>query len=400
MKKKNLYVISVLGEDRPGLVAGLTRVLAKASANIIDIDQSVLRGLFAMFMVVDYSDTIITSSEINSALFDRAKELNTTIEIKPYSEYISKELPQEAKNHMIVTLLGKDKPGVIYIFSNLFCSLGVNIERIRMIARGELIVMEFLVDTRDVRLKDQLQETAERVDMDIVFQSKDIFNGAKRMVVFDMDKTLVDVEIIDEIARVAGVETEVKKITESAMQGDIEFKDALRRRVKLLKGLPVGILEEIADNIKLTSGAEDLILTLKDLGYKTALISGGFSFFTEKLREKFDIDYAFGNELVVKNGKLTGEVKEPIIDAKEKREILIKIAKMENLTMDEIIAIGDGANDRYMIDDVGLGIAFNPKGVLKKFADGVITQKNIAGILYCLGDYREKVLKDEKYKLL
>ena len=392
-------MISVLGEDRPGLVAGVTRVLAKASANIIDIDQSVLRGLFAMFMVVDYSDTTITASKINSALLKQAKELNTTIEIKPYREYIPNELPQEAKNHMIVTLLGKDKPGVIYMFSNLFCSLGVNIERIRMIARGELIVMEFLIDAKDIRLKDQLQETAEQVDMDIVFQSRDMFNGAKRMVVFDMDKTLVDVEIIDEIARVAGTETEVKKITESAMQGDLEFKDALRRRVKLLKGLPVSILEDIADNIQLTSGAEDLILTLKDLGYKTALISGGFSFFTEKLREKFDIDYAFGNELVVKNGKLTGEVKDPIIDAKEKREILIKIAKMENLAMNEIIAIGDGANDRYMIDDVGLGIAFNPKDVLKKFADGVITQKNIAGILYCLGDYREKVLKDEKYRL-
>lgn len=399
-KNKNLYIISVLGKDRPGIVAGITRELANANANIIDIDQSVLRGLFTMFMIVDVKDSKIWFGEIQSRLLKKARELKVRINIEPYEEYGIGFKKKKGKRLVLVTLLGKDKPGIVNKFSELFYNLGSNIERVRMIARGEIIVLEFMVNVDVKKIKkevfrEKLQSEAEKIDVNIIFQPKDVFHRAKKLVVFDMDSTIVDAEVIDEIGKAAGVEEEVKCVTERAMAGEIEFEDALRERVKLLKNLPVELLEEIAENLELTPGAQELLATLKELGYKIALISGGFTFFTDKLKEKLNFDYAYANELVVKDGRLTGDVAGRIIDAEAKRDIIKEIAKKEGITMDEVIAIGDGANDRFMLRDVGLGVGFNPKGVLKEFADGVLTDKNLKGILYCLGDYREKVLNDE-----
>jgi len=399
MMEKKLYIISVLGRDRPGLIASVTGVLANARANIIDIDQVVLRGLLAMFMIVDYSTSKVKSEEVNSMLKDKAKELGITIDVEPYIEYmLTTEPEKKVKDLVLVTILGKDKPGIVHSFSDLFYHLGTNIERIRMIARGEIIVTEYLVDTGDMGwsdLRGSLQKRASKVGMNIVFQPRDVFKRAKKLVVFDMDSTLVDAEIIDEIAKSSGVEERIRDVTRAAMNGEIEFEDALRERVKLLKGLDVKVLEDIAENTKLTPGAEELLATLKELGYKVALISGGFTFFTDRLKEKFNLNYAYANDLDIKDGKLTGKLKGRIIDAEAKRDIMKEIAAKEGLEMDEVIAIGDGANDRYLVEDAGLGIAFNPKKVLKKYADGVLTDNNIKGLLYCLGDYREKVLKKE-----
>jgi phosphoserine phosphatase len=348
-------------------------------------------------MLVDVSDSKIWFGELQSRLLKKAEELKVKINIEPYDEYGVDFHKKKSKKPVLVTLLGKDRPGIVNKFSELFYNLDSNIERIRMIARGEIIVVEFMVDIKKIKwevLREKLQKEAEAIDMNIIFQPKDVFHRAKKLVVFDMDSTIVDAEVIDEIGRVAGVEEEVKGVTRRAMNGEIEFEDALRERVKLLKGLPVEVLGEIAENLELTPGAQELLITLKELGYKIALISGGFTFFTEKLKEKLNFDYAYANELVVKDGKLTGEVSGKIIDANAKRDIIKEIAKKEGITMDEVIAVGDGANDRFMLRDVGLGIGFNPKGVLKEYADGVLTEKNLKGILYCLGDYREKILRD------
>ncbi len=398
-KSKNLYIISVLGKDRRGIVAGITKELASVNANIIDIDQTVLRGLFTMFMLVDITDSKIWFGELQSNLLKKSKELKVRINIEPYEEYGIDTRKKGHKKLVLVTLLGKDRPGIVNKFSELFYNLNSNIERIRMIARGEIIVVEFMVDIKEIKwkiLREKLQSEAERIDMNIIFQPKDVFHRAKKLVVFDMDSTIVDAEIIDEIGIAAGVEEEVKTVTKRAMNGEIEFEEALRDRVKLLKNLPVSALDDVSENLELTPGANELLVTLKELGYKIALISGGFTFFTDRLKEKLNFDYAYANELVVKDGKLTGEITGRIIDAKAKRDIIKEIAKKEGITMDEVIAVGDGANDRFMLRDVGLGVGFNPKGVLKKYADGVLTDKNLKGILYCLGDYREKVLKDEE----
>jgi phosphoserine phosphatase len=185
----------------------------------------------------------------------------------------------------------------------------------------------------------------------------------------------------------------VSEITKKAMDGEIDFKEALRERARLLKGLNANVLDAIADSMQITPSAEELISTLKTLGFKVALVSGGFTYFVDRIKEKLSIDYAYANKLVIKNGKLTGEVEEPIIDGRRKGEIIHELAKKENLLMEEIVAIGDGANDRFMLQNSGLAIALNSKEILKKVADGVITRENFTGMLYCLGA-PEKKLKE------
>ncbi len=385
---EDLLIITVLGKDREGLVAEISGKLAEFNINIVDIEQSVIRGLFSMFMLVDTANSNMDDQELRNSMFTIANKLNVRIDISPYKKYQS-GLEVKKKDVQKITILGKDKPGIVAEFSKTLFKNNVNIERIKMIARGELLVMDVMIDVSRVdsmeRLRDEIRETGERLGMDVVLQSEDIYKLQKRMVVFDMDGTIIDEEIIDELAKAAGVGKRVAEITAKGMRGEIDFSEGLRERVRLLRGLPVEVMEEIKNNLKLTPECEELIKTLKAMGYKLALISGGFTYFTDALKERFGFDYAFGNELIIKNGKLTGEIKGGIIDPKRKAEILDELARRENISMNEIVAIGDGANDQIMIQNAGLGIALNAKNVLKKVADGSITKNNLKGLLYCLG---------------
>jgi len=191
--------------------------------------------------------------------------------------------------------------------------------------------------------------------------------------------------VIDELARTAGVDRVVEEITTKAMNGAMDFKEALKERVKLLKGLPVEKLELLTNSIKLTPGAEELIAALRTMGYKIAVISGGFSFFTDYLKNRLNLDYVFANELEIENGIVTGTIKGEIIDAEKKGELLKQIADIEGIPVDQIVAVGDGSNDRFMLSNAGLAIGFNPKEILKDYSDGVITSDNISGLLYFLG---------------
>ncbi|MEM2146592.1 MAG: phosphoserine phosphatase SerB, partial [Candidatus Jordarchaeaceae archaeon] len=308
------------------------------------------------------------------------------VNLEPYVEGRRKS----EKELALITILGKDRPGIVAKTSTLLGSYNINIEKIRMIARGEIIAMEMLVDLSDLKdplekVRIELQNLCENLGVGVILQKENVYHKSKKLIVFDMDSTLVDEETIDEIAKIAGVGEQVKQITARAMNGEIDFVEAVRERVKLLKGLEVKYLEEIAKNMHLTPGAEELIRSLKSMGYKIALISGGFTYFTDRLKEKLGLDYAFGNKLIIKNGALTGEVEEPIIDGKKKADIIQWISEIEGISKDEIVAVGDGANDQFMLSKVGLGIAFNAKQVLKQVADGVIAQKNLLSILYALG---------------
>jgi phosphoserine phosphatase len=200
-----------------------------------------------------------------------------------------------------------------------------------------------------------------------------------------MDMTIVDFEIINKLASFVGVDEEVKSITEKAMLGEMDFEQSLRQRVSLLKGTPVHTLEEIARDLQLTPGSEELIHHLKQMGYKIALISGGFTYFTDVLKERLDFDYAFANQLEIKDGVLTGEIQGEIIDAKAKGRIVNYLAKLENIRPDNIVAVGDGANDCLMIQNAGLGVAFNAKEILKRVSDGSISRENLLGLLNVLG---------------
>ena len=388
----SFVVITATGKDKPGLITEITELIANANGNIVDIEAFSMRGLFTIFMIVDIRCMSASLESLRTQLTSLGKKIGLDVNIEPLPSGRRKI----GKKLVLLTTLGKDQPGIVANVSRFLSENNANIERIRMIAYGELNAMEILIDINDLKIpleefKEALSKECKKVGQDVVFQKDTVFRRPKRLIVFDVDGTLIDAEMIDELAKAAGVGGKVSEITSRAMNGEIEFKQALKERVQLLKGLPVGVLDSIVENLDVTAGAEELITALKALGYKIALISGGFTQFVEKIKEKLGIDYVYANKLVIKDGKLTGEVVEPIIDAERKAELMKEIAEKENLLMEQVVAVGDGANDRFMLQNSGLGIALYPKAVLQKVASGVITKNNLAGILYCLGAPEEKL---------
>jgi phosphoserine phosphatase len=385
-------VITATGKDKPGLITEITELIANVNGNIVDIEAFSMRGLFAIFMIVDCRKVSIYPKRFKRQLTELGNKIGLDISI----ESLPSGRRKSGKQLVLLTTLGKDQPGIVAQISRFLSQNNVNIERIRMIAYGDLNAMEILIDINNLSIplesfKLDLSKKCKLVGQDVVFQKDTVFRKPKRLIVFDVDGTLIDAEMIDELAKVAGVGPKVKEITSKAMNGEIDFKQALKQRVHLLKGLPVEVLDSIVENLEVTPGAEELITALKALGYKIALISGGFTQFIEKIKEKLGIDYVYANKLLIKDGKLTGNVIEPIIDAERKAELMQEIAQKENLLMEQVVAVGDGANDRFMLQNSGLGIALYPKAVLQKVASGVITKDNLAGILYCLGAPEEKL---------
>ena len=288
----------------------------------------------------------------------------------------------------MVTILARDRVGIIYDVASLAAERGINIERAQVTARGELISIEFVMDFGDVDVREQREELkaeCEKLGLDVVVQDLDKSAKEKRLIVFDMDSTIVDFETINQIAQAVGVDREVEEITKRAMNGELDFVEALRSRVRLLRGTPVEALEEIAENIQLTPGSEELIHHLKEVGYKTALISGGFTYFTDILKKRLGFDYTFANVLEIEGGVLTGEIEGDIIDATAKGKIVNDLAGLEGISPDNIVAVGDGANDCLMIQNAGLGVAFNAKEILKKVSDGSLSKENLIGLLNVLG---------------
>ncbi len=378
-----LIALSVYGEDKPGIIYGISEILAKNNVNIVDIEQTVLQGMFVMFIVGDVEKCKVSLEDLERQLVERGKEIGVKVHVAPFERKHGKK-----KKLYQITIIGKDRVGIVYDVTRILYNHGINIEKTSLTARDQLISINFVVDIRDADpelVKKQLKEEVEKTGLDIVIQPYEIAKKQKRLIVFDMDSTLIENEIIDELAKAAGVEEEVRKLTEKAMNGEMDFETALRERVKLLKGLPVSVLEKIYSEIRLTEGAKELIQALKESGYKIALVSGGFTYFTERLKEELGLDYAFGNELEIRDGKLTGEIKGRIIDAKEKARIIEEIARKEGISKENIVAVGDGANDRIMIKNAGLGIAFNAKEVLKEIADGTISKENLVGLAAVLG---------------
>ncbi len=396
----SFVVITATGKDKPGLTAEITEMIAKANGNIVDIEAFSMRGLFAIFIILDCCTISVPLESLKNQLLSLGKKIGLEVSI----DSIESGRRKIGKKLVLLTTLGKDRPGIVAKVSRFLSQNNANIERIRMIAYGELNAMELLIDINDVSVpiedfKEELSRECKEVGQDVVFQKDTVFRRPKRLIVFDVDGTLIDAEMIDELAKAAGVGRKVSEITSRAMNGEIEFKQALKERVRLLKGLDATVIQSIVENLDVTLGAEELITALKALGYKIALISGGFIQFVEKIKEKLGIDYVYANKLVIKDGKLTGELVEPIIDAERKAELMREIAEKENLLMEQVVAVGDGANDRFMLQNSGLGIALYPKEVLQKVAAGVITKENLAGILYCLGAPEEKLkelVPDEK----
>lgn len=392
MGVQKLIAVSVFGEDKPGIIPSISGVLTQNSVNIVDIEQNVIQGLFAMFIVGDIKKCPISLIELKKELDDTAEEFGLNIQVSPFQKQ-----KKVRKNLYTLQVLGEDRVGLIHGITKILHRYGINVKKANATARDNLISIEFLVDFEEndpESIKNSLREDVEKFGLDIVIQRYPAFRRERRLIVFDMDSTIVDTEVVVELAKAANAEEEVEELTKKAMNGEIDFKEALRQRVRLLEGLPVDVLEKIYSDINLTEGAKELIETLKDSGYKVALVSGGFTYFTEKLRKELGLDYAFGNELEIKNGKLTGEIKGRIIDSREKAGIIDELAQKEGMDKENVVAVGDGANDRIMIENAGLGIAFNAKQALKEVADGVISKDNfiaLASVLNLPNEFKKRI---------
>jgi len=385
---KQFIVLTVFGKNQPYLIADICTAVTDSQLNIVAVEQNSLHGLFILFMLMQPVD----ESEAFKTAFARFRKNVTRLPLEVKIDLVSAASTThsgEIKNPQVFTIIGRDKVGILKAISNTLANFRVNIEKMHHLARGELVALEMLVDASELRdlriLKEVIQRTCDEVGFDTIIQPDTPFRQRRRLVVFDMDSTIIKGEIIDELAKVAEVGEEVSRITHRAMAGEIDFKQALRERVALLAGLSAAVLEDVAQSMRLTSGTYELITTLKDMGFKLALISGGFTFFADRLKEKLGFDYAFANNLEIENGRLTGRLNGRIIDREAKGKIVNEIAACEGISREEIVAVGDGANDEIMLKNSGLGIAFNAHDLLKKVADGQLTHSNLLGLQYCLG---------------
>ncbi|MEW6055883.1 MAG: phosphoserine phosphatase SerB [Bdellovibrionota bacterium] len=388
MKENKQVVVTVTGRDVPGITSGLTEILNREGVRLLDMEQAVTHGLLSLSMVVQFVGAASGSAEVLKDLLFKAKELGVNLDFT----VVEGDAPiRSSAQQFAITLMSDDlQARHVAAISAVLAKRKVNIDSIRKLNEGGLSCLELITYTNsqiDVGgLKDDLLKTTARFPrLDIAVQRENLYRRAKRLVVMDMDSTLIQVEVIDELAKLAGVGPQVVEITEKAMAGQMDFDDSLKQRVSLLKGLTESDLKRVADAIPLTPGADVLIKTLKRLGYKIALISGGFSYFGEKLKEKLGLHYVYTNTLEIVDGKVTGRLTGSIVNAQRKADLLELIAQQEGVPLESTIAIGDGANDILMLKKAGLGIAFNAKKKAQEAASAAINQKTLASILYLLG---------------
>lgn len=394
---RKVILIKISGPDKPGITSAVTAVLSDDNISILDIGQAVIHNNLALGMLVE----IPKPADIKKLFFslqELIKQLGMSIEfdtINPddYELWVS----DQGKPRHILTLLVRKLTAVhINAITSLAKEYGLNIDKItRLSGRASFskniqskACVEFSLRgalNNKLKVKSALLELSNSLDIDIAYQEDDMFRRNRRLVVFDMDSTLIEEEVIDELANLADVGDEVKRLTEMAMKGEIDFNESFKRRVSLLKGLDKSKLEFVYKNLKLTEGAETLMTTLKRLGYKTAILSGGFSFFADQLRDRLGFDYVHANELDIQNNKVTGKVIGNIINGESKAMLLREIANKENIALEQVIAVGDGANDLPMLSIAGLGVAFRAKPIVKENASQSISTLGLDSIIYLLG---------------
>ena len=393
-----IILINIAGDDRPGVTSTITSILADHQVNILDIGQAVIHDNLSLGLLVEVPAGAEAASILKDILF-RTHEMGMQVRFLPVSpESYNQWVSGQGKQRHIVTLLArKITARHIAGVTDVVSRYALNIDRIDRLsgrvplegfaqqskASVELSVRGNLPDATDFRR--ELLHLASEMDIDIAYQEDNMFRRTRRLVAFDMDSTLIEAEVIDELAIAAGVGEQVAEITERAMRGEIDFTESFKARVALLKGLDESVLAGIAESLRITEGAENLVSTLKLLGYKTAILSGGFTYFGHYLQRKLGIDYVHANELVIRDGRVTGEVEGIVVDGKRKAELLREIAKREGLDMEQVIAVGDGANDLPMLSIAGLGIAFRAKPIVRENAKQSISTLGLDGILYLLG---------------
>lgn len=406
-KNNELILVKISGEDRPGVTTSLTAILAKYNAMILDIGQADIHKSLSLGIL--FKSNHNDSGFIMKEMLFKAGEMGFSIRFSPITEEeYMKWVSMQGKNRYIVTLLGrKISANLIANVSQVLANEGLNIDSItRLTGRIPLeedamtkacVEMSVRGTPKDKQvLQSEFMRLSQELGFDISFQEDNLYRRNRRLVCFDMDSTLIETEVIDELAERAGVGEQVKAITESAMRGEIDFCESFRQRVALLKGLDESVMRDIAENLPIMEGASRALRILKKYGYKIAILSGGFTYFGNYLKQKFGIDYVYANELEVDdNGKLTGNYVGDIVDGQRKAELLRLIAKFENLDLQQVIAVGDGANDLPMLNCAGLGIAFHAKPKVKANAKQSISSIGLDGVLYMLG-FKDSYIEEKK----
>jgi len=394
----HLILINVSGQDRPGVTALLTEILARGQAQVLDIGQAVIHDHLSLGVLIAAGEGCDVAG-LQREIVEFGESAGIRVAVQPIApeDYELWVAAQEKPRH-IVTVLGRViEARHIARVSREVVKHGLNIDKINRLS-GRIALdadrnkakacVEFSLrgEPADLaRLRADFLSVANEFDIDIAYQEDNIYRRYRRLVVFDMDSTLIEAEVIDELAKEAGVGDEVAAITEQAMRGEIDFKESFRRRIALLQGLDAVVLEGVAKRIQMTEGAESLIRTLRALGYKTGILSGGFSYFARRLQRQLGIDYVHANELEIRDGKVTGKVVGEIVDGAAKADYLRQIAEQENISLEQVIAVGDGANDLPMLSLAGLGIAFHAKPVVRQTAKQAISNLGLDGILYLIG---------------
>ena len=398
MENEEQILVGIAGQDRPGVTASVTAILAKYDAKVLDIGQADIHSTLSLGILFSIDER--KSGQVMKELLFKATELNINIDFKPidgdkYEEWVA----QQGKNRYILTIIGRTlSASQIAAAAKVIKDQGLNIDSIKRLTGRQSIkhpeknvraCIEFSLRGTPKSLADmqsQLMQLSSEMAFDFSLQRDNMYRRMRRLICFDMDSTLIQTECIDELAMKAGVGDQVKEITERAMRGEIDFKESFKERVALLKGLDVSVMKDIAEHMPITEGVDRLMAVLKRYGYKIAILSGGFTYFGEYLQRKYGIDYMYANELEVDdNGKLTGNYLGDIVDGNRKAELLKLIAQVEKVNLAQTIAVGDGANDLPMISQAGLGIAFHAKPRVKANAKQSINTIGLDGVLYFLG---------------
>jgi len=395
---KEIILVTVSGQDRPGLTAQLTAILANYDVTVLDIGQSVIHDTVSLGMMVEIPPDSAGCPVFKELLF-KGHELNLNIRFTPISEeeYEAWVAAQGRPRH-ILTLLGRQISSKhLARISEVVAQQGCNIDQITRLSgrqtlqrpeekRAASVQISLSGEVKDIAaMHAEFLQISQEMDLDVAVQEDNLYRRSRRLVCFDMDSTLIQAEVIDELAKVAGVGEQVAEITEAAMRGEIDFSESFRRRMALLEGMEESVLAEIAESLPITEGAERLIKHLRHFGYKVAILSGGFTYFANYLKEKLGIDYVYANQLDFENGRLTGKVKGDIVDGAMKAKLLRQLAEQEGISLEQVIAVGDGANDLPMLSIAGLGIAFHAKPIVKEQAKHSIATLGLDGILYLLG---------------